>query len=231
MIASKFLPLLNDNNHEGLVYFIGDECTGPVKIGFTSRSDPQQRLKELQTGSHYNLKLLGYRDGTMDTEQKIHSFLSLHKIRGEWFDRTPALCMLKHLTYGKTKATNLFVKQLVHLAFAIEDPMDDTESREGDDALSTTVGRHLILDIVERFRCCRIDEPLPLLAWLLTQVDQEGPTADLANDCKGDALFPPTGSLTDYLTYMGEVSNSPNITRTVIDAWIECQQVILKMVH
>lgn len=212
----------------GIVYFIGGYPEGPIKIGFTSNSDPSRRLGELQVGSPQKLELLGQIDGTIETEHKIHSFLHLHKVRGEWFHREAALSMLHHLSPCKgIRLPNFFADQFRDVAFTMEDVNWDDELEE--ESLSATVARHLMLDLASRFRSCETQHPLPLRTWLIRQVDREDAIADLANDCKNDPSFPEIGSLTDYLTWIMDITPDSSITRTVVDAWIECQQAILTL--
>jgi hypothetical protein len=212
----------------GIVYFIGGYPEGPIKIGFTSNSDPNRRLGELQVGSPEKLEILGQIDGTIETEHKIHSFLHLHKVRGEWFHREAALSMLYHLSPCKgIQLPNVFADQFSELAFTIEEINGDDELEE--ESLSATVARHLMLDLASRFRSCETWHPLPLRTWLIRQVDRGDAIADLANDCKNDPSFPEIGSLTDYLTWIMETTSNSSITRTVVDAWIECQQAILTL--
>jgi hypothetical protein len=209
----------------GMVYFIGGKTNGPVKIGFTSSDNPKRRLGELQVGSPETLEILGQIDGTIETEHKIHSFLHLHKVRGEWFHREAALSLLHHLLPSQgVQLPNFFADQFDNIAFTIEDVDRDYELEE--EPLTTAVSRHLMLDLASTFRSCKTQYPLPLWTWLICQIDREDAIAHLASDCKGDTSFPEIGSLTDYLTWAMEITSSPSITRTVVDAWIECQQAV-----
>ena len=58
----------------------------PVKIG--RANDPKQRLKTLQVGSPWKLKLLGVLEGCGDAEAVWHSFFRREKLMGEWFEWT-----------------------------------------------------------------------------------------------------------------------------------------------
>lgn len=71
---------------EGFVYFvaIGDPYPTHVKIGFT-RKNPQGRLRELQTGCPYKMRLLGFVFGTVGREQELHDVLRDDRAEGEWF--------------------------------------------------------------------------------------------------------------------------------------------------
>jgi hypothetical protein len=212
----------------GIVYFIGGKDIGPVKIGFTSDDDPKRRLGQLQVGSHEELEVLGWVNGTIETERKIHSFLHYHKVRGEWFHRKAALSVLNHLLPKDImRPPSPFVEQLGDAAFTIEDIDKDDDLEE--ESLAITVARHVILDLASRFESSNAERPLPLRAWLTCQIDRDDPVGDLANDCKGDSSFPELGSLPDYLTWITGVTSNDAVTKTVIDAWIECQQVICKL--
>ena len=69
------------------LYFIQSDITGAIKVG---RSNcPEKRLKQLQTGSPYLLKLLLVLPGFGGLEKSIHKALSGYLFRtskGEWFD-------------------------------------------------------------------------------------------------------------------------------------------------
>lgn len=71
------------------VYFIQQGEDGPVKIGYTTSI--QNRLASLQTGSPYELKLLGFYEGTIEQEKTLHQLFAEERINGEWFDPTPEL--------------------------------------------------------------------------------------------------------------------------------------------
>lgn len=65
------------------VYLIGHPLLAHVKVGFAN--DPDQRLKDLQTGSSVKLDLLGYIDGDVELERDIHKKLEPWRLMGEWF--------------------------------------------------------------------------------------------------------------------------------------------------
>lgn len=65
------------------LYLIQSDKTGSIKIG---RSDhPQIRLKQLQTGAAFELKLLAIIDGAGHLEKQIHKQLKEYRLQGEWF--------------------------------------------------------------------------------------------------------------------------------------------------
>jgi hypothetical protein len=68
-----------------MIYYIACTATQRLKIGYT-RGEPEVRLKQLQTGSAAELRLIACHDGTQDDERCIHSLLAAYRIRGEWFE-------------------------------------------------------------------------------------------------------------------------------------------------
>jgi hypothetical protein len=67
------------------LYFIQSSETGMIKIGRSKH--PQKRLKQLQTGSTYKLRLIASFEGLGWREAEIHRDLKEWRIRqnGEWF--------------------------------------------------------------------------------------------------------------------------------------------------
>lgn len=65
------------------VYFITCRKTGTVKIG--SSLEPHARLKELQTGHPFELKLEAVLPGGTDEEFGFHRRFSDERLKGEWF--------------------------------------------------------------------------------------------------------------------------------------------------
>ena len=68
------------------LYIIQSDITGAIKIGISK--NPKNRLKQLQTGSPYKLKLLTIVNGRGDLERSLHKSLRTYKqsCKGEWFD-------------------------------------------------------------------------------------------------------------------------------------------------
>jgi hypothetical protein len=68
------------------LYIIQSDKTGDLKIGRSK--NPQQRLKQLQTGAPHKLKLLVIVENKGGLEKQLHRRLSKYKNRknGEWFD-------------------------------------------------------------------------------------------------------------------------------------------------
>lgn len=69
-------------NTTGEIYFI--QCGQMIKIGYTS-AGARERLKSLQTGSPYPLKLLLTISGTYGDEQSHHGRFSKYHSHLEWF--------------------------------------------------------------------------------------------------------------------------------------------------
>jgi excisionase family DNA binding protein len=77
--------LLSETHERQLVYFIGGD-TGPVKIG--KAMSPEGRLRDLQCGYPYELKILALTDGSTGVEQGYHRQFASCRLNGEWFERT-----------------------------------------------------------------------------------------------------------------------------------------------
>jgi hypothetical protein len=77
---------------DGFVYFIQEEESGNIKIGF-SEKHPKGRLKDFQTGNSNKLTLVGYIEGTYKDESNLHKEFSKERIRkgNEWFESSPRL--------------------------------------------------------------------------------------------------------------------------------------------
>jgi len=77
---------------DGFVYFIQEEESGNIMIGF-SEKHPKGRLKDFQTGNSNKLTLLGYIEGTYKDESNLHKEFSKERIRkdNEWFKSSPRL--------------------------------------------------------------------------------------------------------------------------------------------
>jgi hypothetical protein len=82
----------------GVVYFIGG-AEGPVKVGWTKTLT--RRLSEFQTGNWQELRVLGTMIASADLEIRCHQALREHRVRGEWFEREPALALLDDLSVSR----------------------------------------------------------------------------------------------------------------------------------
>ena len=68
------------------IYFLLDPGTDAVKIGRSN--NPKSRLKQLQTGNAYNLKLLYVLEEVCPAMEKhLHGICSRYHLQGEWFSK------------------------------------------------------------------------------------------------------------------------------------------------
>ena len=78
--------VINDCKSPLFVYAMKEVGTGNIKIGISK--DPQERLRQLQTGNSNELQLVAYREATNERfkdETEAHKANSQYRIRGEWF--------------------------------------------------------------------------------------------------------------------------------------------------
>jgi hypothetical protein len=74
----------------GTVYAIQAEVeASPVKIGYSNDWGLSERLKSLQTGNPYKLRIIASAMGYPSHERRCHSILKAHRLTGEWFRWTP----------------------------------------------------------------------------------------------------------------------------------------------
>lgn len=110
----RLLPDIEGCDWEpGCIYYILSGETGRIKIGFTN-SDPNKRLKALQTGSPTKLGIIAWHPGTMETEQRLHQQFHADRLHGEWFDFSDDLIV--HLYQVFTIAI------AIHREAGVEDP-------------------------------------------------------------------------------------------------------------
>jgi hypothetical protein len=68
-----------------MIYYIACSATERVKIGYT-RGEPEVRLKQLQTGSAAELRLVACHGGSVEDERSLHEEFAEYRLRGEWFE-------------------------------------------------------------------------------------------------------------------------------------------------
>jgi hypothetical protein len=164
--------------------------------------------------------------GTASTEQRIHEILGMHRMRGEWFHREPALALFDRFNC-QPQFGNLYfggmLERMIDLPYNIlaEDCSDD-------EPLEVGVCRRLLLDIVSEMRQVNTQLPLPFLSWLKCREAKDDCISDLAHDALSDCNFPRIGNLEDYLGYISGHTIDPAVTRTMVEAWMECDRDILK---
>lgn len=79
---------------------------GPVKIGRSAT--PKFRLKTLQCGSPYELKLLGVVEGGGEHEIVFHRKLGAYHIRGEWYEWEPPVVAAVEAALGDGRWRTVF---------------------------------------------------------------------------------------------------------------------------
>lgn len=67
-----------------MIYFIQNENTKAIKIGYTG-GEVSRRVAQLQTSSSERLKLLGSIAGAQTDEAFLHSQFAACRLSGEWF--------------------------------------------------------------------------------------------------------------------------------------------------
>jgi hypothetical protein len=87
------------------VYFIAEnenDDYGSLRVKIGRTGDMQVRLRALQTGSPYELKLMGWIESDNDAllEQKLHQKYSTSRIRLEWFKLDPADVFVELRSHG-----------------------------------------------------------------------------------------------------------------------------------
>lgn len=83
-LPNKGLPGSEDSaDKRCYVYFIGEQSSGRVKVGFSR--NPWARLTNLQTANSSKLEILCHLRTNGVSESEIHRLLSGHSIGGEWF--------------------------------------------------------------------------------------------------------------------------------------------------
>ncbi|WP_435627669.1 GIY-YIG nuclease family protein [Candidatus Ferrigenium straubiae] len=208
----------------GTVYFLSHGTSGPVKIGFTSGGNPLSRIRQLQTGAPEELNLLGSIAAEASIEPVIHTFLNVHNVRGEWFEREPSLYLLERLQLRSTFYDGEFVRNFGFVEASR--PKNDADC--GAELLEEQVANNLLWDIKNQLCQVNTELPLPFFAWLSAQMGRDDPIGDLAKEFATNSGMPICGSLKQYLEHFRNVRN-PAITRTVIEAWIECDIAVFAL--
>lgn len=70
----------------GLIYFVQQDVTLAVKIGYTDDLETlKRRVKSLRTSSPYRLRLVHLWEGDIYRERALHRHFAAYRLRGEWF--------------------------------------------------------------------------------------------------------------------------------------------------
>jgi len=207
-------------NPYGVVYFVGAAESGPIKVGFTTDRTIESRLAQLQTASHEKLIVHGKVDAGPAVERAIHSVLSTHLVRGEWFEREPALALFARLDGSTSSSHGRFARRLMFSADIY------LTSNRTDESIEYRVASDLVSDIARELANVNTDNPLPFRSWLKCQTERDDPTGDLAKDFATNSTFPDVGNLETYLSFIIATDSRAAVTRTIIEAWIECDMAI-----
>ena len=216
----------DDPKPDRVVYFIGPPEDGPIKIGMT-RGRTDKRLALLQTATHVPLVVLGSVGSVWpQTEKMIHTLLRPHCLRGEWFERVPALALLHRLELRHATFYPLSLELEGLTSVLIEAPHWDDEE---DAPLRVDIIQALVHVMSERMHMVNTILPLPFRAWLATQLDRQDGVADLVYEALIDDHFPHVGTLEGYMRYILDMHGSDAMMVT-IDAWLECDQAIMHLI-
>jgi transcriptional regulator with XRE-family HTH domain len=85
----KEAQLAMELKQAGTIYFIQEEEQGNIKIGYSAT--PNARMKQLQTGNSWTLKLLKTFPGTQREEKMLHERFKSCRILGEWYGASRSL--------------------------------------------------------------------------------------------------------------------------------------------
>jgi Meiotically up-regulated gene 113 len=110
-----------------MIYFAAAVFTGKVmavKIGFTNKSDPEERVRELGTGCPYPLQLIGAMVGDEGVESTLHSRFASSRMNGEWFEPTDELVALARSTEYRGEERSSF-RAPRHFRQPIPSPSDE----------------------------------------------------------------------------------------------------------
>jgi hypothetical protein len=85
----KFLHgLADDEEGAAVCYFMGGD-DGPIKIGYSV--NVKSRLQSIQNASPTRLRVLATSSGGIFRERAYHIHFAAHRLKGEWFERTPEI--------------------------------------------------------------------------------------------------------------------------------------------
>lgn len=77
---------------KGCVYFFKHKNLDPIKVGYSTKSNPMKRLEQFKTYAPYGVELVAYVESSMalDMEKDIHQKYNSKRLCGEWFNITLA---------------------------------------------------------------------------------------------------------------------------------------------
>ena len=118
-------------------YFSQGVSGGPIKIGLST--DPEKRVKVMQTGNPDELFLIGYIEG--DLEKELHHYYADIRLNGEWFIATPELI---------NNIKNRYLKEVLHDPIVCDDYVSvraaKTRAKHEEDKREKRVAYELMVD-------------------------------------------------------------------------------------
>ena len=103
-------------SHSGYIYFIQDGEGGNIKIGFSG--NPNERIKQLQTGNGKVFIPLLIQEGNEKNEDSYHEMFKEHHLHGEWFK--PHDSILLFINSQKIKGETKLIERLNNIHNRIE---------------------------------------------------------------------------------------------------------------
>lgn len=117
-----------------MIYVIqAGESDQAIKVGWTD-GNPWARMRELQTGNAYRLRLLGFYEASRSNEAIFHKLLAPVKLEGEWFawcglvERFVRALVLEQA--GLTQDGYQPMSVFIHDAAGLTDQMSNDEKQE-----------------------------------------------------------------------------------------------------
>ena len=100
-----------------MIYFIQcEDSNNYIKIGWT-KNHPVRRLKNLQVGCPYPLKIIGLMECDPTVERSLHTVFEQYKIINEWFSSAPELLeFIEDNTLSLAEYRLYYAKQVVSSA-------------------------------------------------------------------------------------------------------------------
>jgi hypothetical protein len=123
-------------------------------------------------------------------EKSIHKFLSLHLVRGEWYERKSALSLLNYFNENRPNGI-----EYTNFLISLEKEANPDEEQ----TLAERVASDILNDLIHELASINTKHALPLKSWLSRKIKDDAPIGDLAFDAMRDNGFPETGNLEEYL--------------------------------
>lgn len=219
----------------GTVYFVEEGPGGHIKIGFTTARDSGLRRASGQTFNSSLLVEVGAISGYLATEAAIKDFLQDHCIRGEWFEREPALAVYRRLDVSSLPKSFAPLQGICHSLAAAGDLLEpskhvpDDEGHDGSLPIEFVIADDLIRSYASDLQVSRPDLPLPLKAWLVRQRGRDSPIGDLGDFAFFERAFPTVGTLVHYAEYVHVHAHTNGVYRALIDSWGECAAAVSEL--